>query len=77
MKSLLDLFKQIKPEEHFDAIKIGLASPEKIRSWSFGEVKKPETINYRTFSPSVTACSAPRSLARSRTTNACAASTSA
>ena len=51
MKSLLDLFKQIKPEEHFDAIKIGLASPEKIRSWSFGEVKKPETINYRTFKP--------------------------
>ena len=51
MKSLLDLFKQIKPDEHFDAIKIGLASPEKIRSWSFGEVKKPETINYRTFKP--------------------------
>ncbi len=51
MKSLLDLFKQIKPDEHFDAIKIGLASPEKIRSWSYGEVKKPETINYRTFKP--------------------------
>jgi DNA-directed RNA polymerase subunit beta' len=51
MKSLLDLFKQFTPDEHFDAIKIGLASPEKIRSWSFGEVKKPETINYRTFKP--------------------------
>ena len=51
MKSLLDLFKQFTPEEHFDAIRIGLASPEKIRSWSFGEVKKPETINYRTFKP--------------------------
>ena len=51
MKSLLDLFKQLTPDEHFDAIKIGLASPEKIRSWSFGEVKKPETINYRTFKP--------------------------
>ena len=51
MKSLLDLFKQITPDEHFDAIKIGMASPEKIRSWSFGEVKKPETINYRTFKP--------------------------
>ena len=51
MKSLLDLFKQFSPDEHFDAIKIGLASPEKIRSWSFGEVKKPETINYRTFKP--------------------------
>ena len=51
MKSLLDLFKQITPDAHFDAIKIGMASPEKIRSWSFGEVKKPETINYRTFKP--------------------------
>ncbi|ROR22398.1 DNA-directed RNA polymerase subunit beta' [Comamonas sp. BIGb0124] len=51
MKSLLDLFKQFSPDEHFDAIKIGLASPEKIRAWSFGEVKKPETINYRTFKP--------------------------
>src|SRR5439155_951299 len=38
-------------DEEFDAIKIGLASPEKIRSWSYGEVKKPETINYRTFKP--------------------------
>ncbi|RPE73243.1 DNA-directed RNA polymerase subunit beta' [Tibeticola sediminis] len=51
MKSILDLFKQFTPDEHFDAIRIGLASPEKIRSWSFGEVKKPETINYRTFKP--------------------------
>ena len=51
MKALLDLFKQVQQNEHFDAIKIGLASPEKIRSWSFGEVKKPETINYRTFKP--------------------------
>ena len=51
MKALLDLFKQVSPEEEFDAIKIGLASPEKIRSWSYGEVKKPETINYRTFKP--------------------------
>jgi DNA-directed RNA polymerase subunit beta' len=51
MKALLDLFKQVREEEEFDAIKIGLASPEKIRSWSYGEVKKPETINYRTFKP--------------------------
>ena len=51
MKALLDLFKQVQQEEQFDAIKIGLASPEKIRSWSYGEVKKPETINYRTFKP--------------------------
>mgnify|MGYP001011283306 CR=1 FL=1 len=51
MKALLDLFKQVTQEEEFDAIKIGLASPDKIRAWSFGEVKKPETINYRTFKP--------------------------
>src|ERR1700678_2074688 len=51
MKALLDLFKQVQQPEVFDAIKIGLASPDKIRSWSFGEVKKPETINYRTFKP--------------------------
>ena len=51
MKALLDLFKQVQPDENFEAIKVGLASPEKIRSWSFGEVKKPETINYRTFKP--------------------------
>ena len=51
MKALLDLFKQVTQNEEFDAIKIGLASPEKIRSWSYGEVKKPETINYRTFKP--------------------------
>jgi DNA-directed RNA polymerase subunit beta' len=51
MKALLDLFKQVTQEAEFDAIKIGLASPDKIRAWSYGEVKKPETINYRTFKP--------------------------
>ena len=51
MKALLDLFKQTTQQEEFDAIKIKLASPEQIRSWSYGEVKKPETINYRTFKP--------------------------
>ena len=51
MKALLDLFKQVHQEEQFDVIKIGIASPDKIRSWSYGEVKKPETINYRTFKP--------------------------
>jgi DNA-directed RNA polymerase subunit beta' len=51
MKDLLKLFRQHAPVEHFDSIKIGLASPEMIRSWSYGEVKKPETINYRTFKP--------------------------
>lgn len=51
MKALLDLFKQVSQDEQFDAIKIGIASPEKVRSWSYGEVRKPETINYRTFKP--------------------------
>ena len=51
MGDLLGLIKQQGPSEDFDAIRIGLASPEMIRSWSFGEVKKPETINYRTFKP--------------------------
>src|SRR5450755_4035218 len=51
MKDLLKLFRQHAPVEHFDSIKIGLASPEMIRAWSYGEVRKPETINYRTFKP--------------------------
>ena len=51
MKDLLNLLKQQGQVEDFDSIKIGLASPDMIRSWSFGEVKKPETINYRTFKP--------------------------
>ncbi|HYY16806.1 MAG TPA: DNA-directed RNA polymerase subunit beta', partial [Gammaproteobacteria bacterium] len=51
MKDLLNLLKYQGHIEDFDAISIGLASPEKIRSWSYGEVKKPETINYRTFKP--------------------------
>jgi DNA-directed RNA polymerase subunit beta' len=50
LKDLLNLLKQGQNEE-FDSIRIGLASPELIRSWSYGEVKKPETINYRTFKP--------------------------
>ncbi len=51
MKDLLNLFNQQRTTIDFDAIKIALASPDLIRSWSFGEVKKPETINYRTFKP--------------------------
>jgi DNA-directed RNA polymerase subunit beta' len=51
MKDLLNLFNQQRQTLDFDSIKIGLASPELIRSWSYGEVKKPETINYRTFKP--------------------------
>ncbi|MCF6346227.1 MAG: DNA-directed RNA polymerase subunit beta' [Thiomicrorhabdus sp.] len=51
MKDLLGFLKKQNVSSDFDAIKVSLASPEKIRSWSFGEVKKPETINYRTFKP--------------------------
>ena len=51
MKDLLKLIKQQGQQDDFDAIRIGLASPDLIMSWSYGEVKKPETINYRTFKP--------------------------
>ena len=51
MKDLLKFLKQQNQTEEFDGIRIGLASPDLVRSWSFGEVKKPETINYRTFKP--------------------------
>ena len=52
-KQVTDLFKssEITDSQNFNSIKITLASPEKIKSWSYGEIKKPETINYRTFSP--------------------------
>ena len=51
MKELINMFKPQDGVDDFDRIRIGLASPDMIRSWSFGEVKKPETINYRTFKP--------------------------
>jgi DNA-directed RNA polymerase subunit beta' len=51
LKDLLSFFEKPTDPLSFNAIKISLASPEKIRSWSYGEVKKPETINYRTFKP--------------------------
>ncbi|MCH2353435.1 MAG: DNA-directed RNA polymerase subunit beta', partial [Pseudomonadales bacterium] len=51
MRDLLNLLKQNGPTDEFDSLRIGLAAPDLIRSWSFGEVKKPETINYRTFKP--------------------------
>jgi len=51
LKDLLNLIKQQNQFDDFDAIRIGLASPQKIKSWSYGEVRKPETINYRTFKP--------------------------
>ena len=51
MRDLLNIVRKRAQLEEFDTLKIGLASPEQIRSWSWGEVKKPETINYRTFKP--------------------------
>src|SRR5271169_5940121 len=51
MNELMNIFGQPSGTQSFDQIKIAIASPERIRSWSFGEIKKPETINYRTFKP--------------------------
>ncbi len=51
MKELMNIFGQPTGPQTFDQIRISIASPERIRSWSFGEIKKPETINYRTFKP--------------------------
>jgi DNA-directed RNA polymerase subunit beta' len=51
MQQLLRMFQKPSNIQDFDGLRVGLASPEKIRSWSYGEVKKPETINYRTFKP--------------------------
>ncbi|MDH5557765.1 MAG: DNA-directed RNA polymerase subunit beta', partial [Alphaproteobacteria bacterium] len=51
MQELMNIFGQPSGPQSFDSIQIAIASPERIRSWSFGEIKKPETINYRTFKP--------------------------
>ena len=51
MNELMNVFGQVTAPQTFDQIRISIASPERIRSWSFGEIKKPETINYRTFKP--------------------------
>jgi DNA-directed RNA polymerase beta' subunit len=51
MNELTKIFGQTQPTQRFDQIRISIASPERIRSWSYGEIKKPETINYRTFKP--------------------------
>ena len=51
MNDLMSVFTPVSAAQDFDEIRISIASPEKIRSWSYGEVKKPETINYRTFKP--------------------------
>ncbi|HEY4995441.1 MAG TPA: DNA-directed RNA polymerase subunit beta', partial [Aestuariivirga sp.] len=50
-QEMMNVFNPVTPAQAFDQIKITVASPEKIASWSFGEIKKPETINYRTFKP--------------------------
>jgi hypothetical protein len=76
MKDLLNLLKQQSQPEEFDAIRIGLASPKMVRSWSFGEVKKnqkPSTIVLSNLNVKV--CSVAKSLALSKITSACVAST--
>jgi DNA-directed RNA polymerase subunit beta' len=50
-QEVLNVFNPVAPAPAFDRIRIAIASPEKIQSWSYGEIKKPETINYRTFKP--------------------------
>ena len=51
MNELMNIFGQVSTTQSFDHIRIAIARPERIRSWSYGEIKKPETINYRTFKP--------------------------
>ena len=74
---MMNLFSPQTPAQVFDQIRISIASPEKILSWSYGEIKKPETINYRTFKPERDGLFCARIFGRSRITSACAASTSA
>ena len=78
MNELVNFLGQVSGPQSFDQIRISIASPERIRSWSFGEIKKPETINYRTFKPERDGLFCARAFSgRSRTMSACAASTSA
>ncbi|MCP4373632.1 MAG: hypothetical protein GY797_36850, partial [Deltaproteobacteria bacterium] len=51
MENLYNFFAKPTNPKHYSAIRVSLASPEQIRKWSYGEIKKPETINYRTFKP--------------------------
>ena len=76
MKDLLNMLRAQGQTEEFDSLKIGLASPEMIRAWSFGEVKKPETINYRTFKPERDGLFCAKILGPPKTMSACAGSTS-
>ena len=77
-KELTDLFKntEISEAQNFNSIKITLASPEKIKSWTFGEIKKPETINYRTFRPEKDGLFCARILVQSKIMSACVENTS-
>ena len=68
--------QNIAQENDFTNIKITLASPEKIKSWSYGEIKKPETINYRTFRPEKDGLFCSRILVQSKIMNVCAVSIS-
>ena len=77
METVYSFFEKPKNPLSFDEIRISIASPEKIRSWSHGEVKKPETINYRTFKPERDGLFCAKIFGRSRTTSVSAASTSA
>ena len=76
-KELTDLFKnnEISEAQKFSSIKISLASPEKIKSWTYGEIKKPETINYRTFRPEKDGLFCARILVQLRITNVYAENT--
>lgn len=73
----MNFLKRQGRTDDFDNIRIGLASPDMIRSWSYGEVKKPETINYRTFKPERDGLFAPKFLVRLAITNVCAANINA
>ena len=72
-KELSNLFKntEISDSQNFNSIKITLASPEKIKSWTYGEIKKPETINYRTFRPEKDGLFCARILVQLKITNVC------
>ena len=74
-KELTNIFNQSLGVQNFNSLKISIASPEDIRSWSFGEIKKPETINYRTFKPEKTVYSAQEYLDLLKIMNVCVANT--
>ena len=76
-KELTDLFKnsEISEAQNFNSIKISLASPEKIKSWTYGEIKKPETINYRTFRPEKDGLFCARIFGPIKDTNVCVENT--